>query len=128
MLLYVKPTPTPHGRTGALPRANPRRAHLVRTTNLSYPPSQTIYLPYVPLYFIRRFGCHQGFSTKHIFRPSVVRYVIRRKCLLTTFPIILVPNKLYMGPSRMRPSFERQDTQPSNQPFTDNFANRLRHN
>ena len=62
MLLSVKPTSAPHGRTGALPRETPRRDHLARTKSYD-PPYQTISLPSVPNHLIGSFDFHRGFST-----------------------------------------------------------------
>ena len=58
-----------------------------------------------------------GIFHKHLLRPSMVQYVLLCKYLLTTPPMILVPDKLGMRPSGTRPSSTRQDTHPSNQPF-----------
>ena len=61
----MKPTPTPHGHTGAPPRATPIRSHLAGNTSGTNSPSHTISLPSVPHHLIGRFGCHRGFSTKN---------------------------------------------------------------
>ena len=55
--------------------------------------SHTISVPSVLHHLIRRFNRHRGFSTKHPRRPSMAEYVLRCKHLLTTPPMILVPEK-----------------------------------
>ena len=70
----------------------PRRARLVGTTSGSDPPSHTISLP-VLHHLIGWFGCNRGFS-----RNTYVGIV------LTPPTMILVPEKLDMGPSGKRPS------------------------
>ena len=42
--------------------------------------------------------------------------------------MILVPEKLEMGPSGMTPSLARQDNKPTNQPFAENWENILSQN
>ena len=108
-LLSVKPTLVPYSHMGAPSRATPRRSHLFRTTSGSDPPSHTISLPSALHHISGRFGHHRGFSTKHRRRSSMEKYVLRRKHLLTTPPMIRVPKKLDMGPSRTRPSSARQN-------------------
>ena len=66
-----------------------------------------------------------GFFHKHLRRPSMVRYILLHKHLPTTLPMIPVTKNLEMGPSRTRPYLVRKYTQPDNQPFSENCANRL---
>ena len=124
----MKPTPTPHGHTGTPPRETLRRVHLVGTTSGSdlrpapyhYPPSYTI--------SSGGSAAIRVFSTKHPHRPSTEEYFLQRKHLLTTPPMILVPEKFDMGPSGTRPPSTRKDTKPNSQPLYENYANRISQN
>ena len=43
---------------------------------------------------------------------------------MTTMPMILVTKKLDMGPYGTRPSLERQDNKPDNQPLAEHCTDR----
>ena len=70
------PTPAPQGRTGAPPRATPRKSHLAGTTRRSESQYHTISLPSILHHLIGRFCRHRVFSTKHLRRPSMAKYVL----------------------------------------------------
>ena len=123
-LLSVKPTPhctatpAPHqGRLQEEPTFSGIQFYLnLRPTSYHYPPSHTI--------TSRGLAAIVVFQ-KNLGSPSILQYVILLKYLLTTPPIILVPNKLDRGMSRTRTSSARPDTQLSNQPFSEHCTNRL---
>ena len=121
----MKPTPATHGHTSDPQRETPRKALLVGTTSGFDPPSHNISLPSVLHHLIGKFFRHQGFSTKQLRRPSMAKYFLQLKHLLTTPPMILVPEKLEMGPSETRPYLARKDTNPNNQPLAEHRENRL---
>ena len=114
-------TARPHQRPA---EGNSEKSPPCRDYKRLRPPSHTISLPSVLHHLIGRFGRHRGFSTKHPRRHSMEKYILRRKHLLKTLPMIHVPEKLDMGPSGTKPSSARQDTKPNSQPLAEHCANR----